>query len=81
MAHAAGEQAVTYDDGYFYPGPAIRGVPLTMAPLASQERIRPAMRKAYDEAAAKFPNASQLDAKPLVQAFDMWDKLVGSKTR
>lgn len=75
------QQAVTYDDGYFYPGPAIKGVPLTMAPAASQERIRPAMRPAYDQAVAKFPNASQLDAKPLVQAFDMWDKLVGAKIK
>jgi putative spermidine/putrescine transport system substrate-binding protein len=75
------QQAVTYDDGYFYPGPAIKGVPLTMAPMASQERIKPAMRAAYDEAVAKFPNTSQLDAKPLVQGFDMWDKLVGSKIR
>ena len=75
------QQAVTYDDGYFYPGPAIKGVPLTMAPMASQERIKPVMRAAYDEAVAKFPNTSQLDAKPMVQAFDMWDKLVGSKIR
>jgi len=52
-----------------------------MAPMASQERIKPAMRAAYDVAVAKFPNASQLDAKPLVEAFDMWDKLVGSKIR
>ncbi len=75
------QQAVTYDDGYFYPGPAIRGVPLSMAPMSSQERIKPAMRAAYDQAAAKFPNASQLDAKPLVEAFDMWDKLVGAKIK
>ncbi len=75
------QQAVTYDDGYFYPGPAIRGVPLTMAPAASQERIKPAMRPAYDQAVSKLPNASQLDAKPLVEAFDMWDKLVGAKIK
>jgi len=29
----------------------------------------------------KLPNASQLDAKPLVAAFDMWDKLVGAKIK
>jgi putative spermidine/putrescine transport system substrate-binding protein len=75
------EQAVTYDDGYFYPGPAIRGVPLSMAPQASQEKIKLVMRPAYDRAVERYPNASQLDAKPLVEAFDMWDKLVGSKIR
>jgi putative spermidine/putrescine transport system substrate-binding protein len=75
------QQAITYDDGYFYPGPAIRGVPLGMAPQASQDRIRPAMRAAYDEAVAKYPNESQLAAKRLVQAFDMWDKLVGAKIK
>jgi len=75
------EQAVTYDDGYFYPGPAIKGVPLSMAPMASQERIRQVMRPAYDRAVETLPNASQLDAKPLVEAFDMWDKLVGSKMK
>ena len=75
------QQAVTYDDGYFYPGPAIKGVPLTMAPQASQDRIKPAMRAAYDEAVAKLPNATQLDAKTMVAAFDMWDRLVGAKIK
>ena len=28
------QQALTYDKGYFYPGPAIKDVPLTMAPTA-----------------------------------------------
>jgi putative spermidine/putrescine transport system substrate-binding protein len=75
------QQAITYDDGYFYPGPAIKGVPLTMAPQGSQDRIKPAMRAAYDEMVAKLPNASQLDAKTMVAAFDMWDKLVGAKIK
>ena len=30
-------QAMTYDDGYFYPGPAVKDVPLSMAPAASQK--------------------------------------------
>ena len=46
-------QAMTYDDGYFYPGPAVKDVPLSMAPAASQDaiagirpaRIRPADRR------------------------------------
>ena len=26
------QQAYTYDEGYFYPGPAVKGVTLDMAP-------------------------------------------------
>ncbi|HET6451620.1 MAG TPA: extracellular solute-binding protein [Spirochaetia bacterium] len=75
------QQAVTYDEGYFYPGPAIMGVPLTMAPQASQDKVRQAIRPMYDQMVAKLPNTSQLDARPMVTAFDMWDKLVGSKIK
>jgi len=52
-----------------------------MAPQTSQDRIKPAMRAAYDEAVAKLPNATQLDARTMVTAFDMWDKLVGAKIK
>jgi putative spermidine/putrescine transport system substrate-binding protein len=71
---------VTYDDGYFYPGPAIKGVPLGMAPEKSQARIRPAMRPEYDKAVADLPSTTQLDPTAMVTAFDMWDKLVGSQS-
>ncbi len=33
-------QAVTYDKGYFYPGPAVKGVTIDMAPKDSQDAIR-----------------------------------------
>jgi putative spermidine/putrescine transport system substrate-binding protein len=75
------QQAVTYDTGYFYPGPAIKGVPLSMAPQASQDKIKAFYRPAYDKMIEKLPNAPQLDAKPMVEAFDMWDKLVGAKIK
>jgi putative spermidine/putrescine transport system substrate-binding protein len=75
------QQAITYDNGYFYPGPAIKGVPLAMAPQANQDKIKAFVRTAYEEAIVKLPNTTQLDAKPLVAAFDMWDKLVGSKVK
>ena len=75
------EQAITYDNGYFYPGPAIKGVPLSMAPQANQDKIKAFVRQAYEDAIVKLPNTTQLDAKPLVEAFDMWDKLVGSKVK
>ena len=32
-------QAMTYDKGYFYPGPAVKDVPLSMAPADSQKLI------------------------------------------
>ena len=33
------QQAMTYDKGYFYPGPAVKNVPLSMAPKESQDII------------------------------------------
>lgn len=74
-------QAITYDNGYFYPGPAIKNVLITMAPQANQDKVTPAIRPEYDKAISSFPNATQLEAKPLVQAYDMWDKLVGAKIK
>jgi putative spermidine/putrescine transport system substrate-binding protein len=75
------QQAVTYDSGYFYPGPAIKGVPLSMAPKDSQDKVKPAIRDSYEKAIKDLPSATQLDAKPLVEAMDMWDKLVGAKIK
>ena len=75
------QQAVTFDNGYFYPGPAIKGVTLDMAPAASQKAVRGAMRPAYDKAAAELPYTTQLDSAALVKAMDMWDDLVGAKTQ
>ena len=39
------QQAITYDKGYFYPGPAVKDVTLSMAPKESQDAhqgVRPA---------------------------------------
>ncbi|HUX42637.1 MAG TPA: extracellular solute-binding protein [Rectinemataceae bacterium] len=75
------QQAVTYDDGYFYPGPAIKGVPISMAPAHSQQVVTAAMRPAYDKAMNDLPNTPQLDSAALVKAMDMWDELVGAKVK
>jgi putative spermidine/putrescine transport system substrate-binding protein len=75
------QQAVTYDKGYFYPGPAINKVPISMAPQASQDAVKAAMRPEYDKAVKDLPNTTQLGSAPMVEAFDMWDKLVGAKTK
>ncbi|HBE77159.1 MAG TPA: ABC transporter substrate-binding protein [Firmicutes bacterium] len=74
-------QAYNYDNGYFYPGPAIKNVPITMAPADKQTKIKAAMRKYLDDAITKYPSTTQLDAEALTTACDMWDKLVGAKIK
>ncbi|HET9959854.1 MAG TPA: extracellular solute-binding protein [Polyangiaceae bacterium] len=74
------QQALTYDKGYFYPGPAVKNVPLSMAPAESQNVIKEFGRPEYDEWIANFPHAQPLDAKMLVEAFKRWDEEIGVKT-
>jgi putative spermidine/putrescine transport system substrate-binding protein len=74
-------QAITYDNGYFYPGPAIKDIPLTLAPADTQKKVTAAMRPEYDKAIKDFPNETSLDPAAMVVAFDMWDKLVGAKIK
>jgi putative spermidine/putrescine transport system substrate-binding protein len=75
-------QALTWDKGYFYPGPAIKNVPLSMAPKASQDVIKEFGRPEYDDILSKYPQAQQLEAKAMVAAFRKWDEEVGArKTR
>jgi putative spermidine/putrescine transport system substrate-binding protein len=74
-------QAYTYDNGYFYPGPAIKGVTLAMAPAKNQQAIGPAIRPAYDKAIVALPSTTQLNSAALVEAMDMWDQLVGAKVK
>ncbi|TCC65944.1 extracellular solute-binding protein [Kribbella pittospori] len=71
------QQAKAYDKGYFYPGPAIKGVDLSKAPQESQDAITEFGRPEYDKLIADNPNEVPLDAKALVAAFDKWDREVG----
>jgi putative spermidine/putrescine transport system substrate-binding protein len=71
------QQAFAYDDGYFYPGPAIEGVGLDMAPEKSQKVIEEFGRPEYDELIESRPKETPLLGKPLVDAFDKWDREVG----
>ncbi|RCG20188.1 extracellular solute-binding protein [Sphaerisporangium album] len=71
------QQAVTYDKGYFYPGPAVKGVTLAMAPPESRQAIKDFGRPEYDRLIEQNPKAVPLDAKALVAAFDKWDKEIG----
>ena len=41
-------QAYTYDKGYFYPGPAVKNVSLSMAPKESQDAIKEYGRPEYE---------------------------------
>jgi putative spermidine/putrescine transport system substrate-binding protein len=72
------QQAMTYDKGYFYPGPAVKNVPITLAPKESQDVIKEYGRDEYAGWIAKFPHAQPLDSKPMVEAFRIWDQQVGA---
>lgn len=48
-------QAATYDKGYFYPGPAVKGVTLAMAPQDSQDVIKEYGRPEYDGLIGSLP--------------------------
>ncbi|PRF96850.1 ABC transporter substrate-binding protein [Burkholderia ambifaria] len=73
------QQAMTYDDGYFYPGPAVKGVTLEMAPAHSQEVIRKFGRPEYAKLLAERPHVQPLNAQAMVAAFQKWDREIGSQ--
>jgi putative spermidine/putrescine transport system substrate-binding protein len=73
------QQAIAYDDGYFYPGPAVKGVDISMAPQHSQDVIAKFGRPEYAALIADHPVQTSLPAAAQVTAFDTWDRLVGSK--
>lgn len=71
-------QAYTYDEGYFYPGPAVAGVTLDMAPPESQAAIEEFGRPEYDDWIANNPVETPLEPAQLVVAFRKWDEEVGA---
>jgi putative spermidine/putrescine transport system substrate-binding protein len=73
------QQAIAYDDGYFYPGPAVKDVTLDMAPQHSQDVIKQFGRAQYDQWISQYPVESSLPASDQVKAFDLWNRNVGSK--
>ncbi|MBV9752796.1 MAG: extracellular solute-binding protein [Hyphomicrobiales bacterium] len=72
-------QAFTYDEGYLYPGPAVKNVPLSMAPQKSQDIIAEFGRPEYARLIADNPIELSLTPDKLVLAFRRWDEEVGSK--
>lgn len=73
------QQAIAYDDGYFYPGPAVKGVKLSMAPEKSQQAIKKYGRDMYASLIKDNPKETSLPAKKQVAAFNKWNRVVGSK--
>ena len=71
------QQAKAYDTGYFYPGPAIKGVTLDMAPPESRKTIAQFGRPEYDALIANNPTAIPLATKDIVAAFNQWDRTIG----
>jgi putative spermidine/putrescine transport system substrate-binding protein len=73
------QQAVSYDEGYLYPGPAVKNVPLSMAPAKSQAAITEYGRPEYAALIAGNPIELPLTTDRMVVAFRMWDEKIGSK--
>jgi putative spermidine/putrescine transport system substrate-binding protein len=71
------QQAKAYDDGYFYPGPAVKGVDISMAPQKSQDAIKKFGRPEYDALIENNPKEVPLENKAMVAAFDKWDREIG----
>src|SRR5437899_1238752 len=72
-------QAYTYDKGYFYPGPAIKNVSLSMAPKESQDAIKEFGRPEYEGWLSEFPHTQSLEPKSQVEAFRSWDQQGGAQ--
>jgi putative spermidine/putrescine transport system substrate-binding protein len=72
-------QAYTYDKGYFYPGPAVKNVPLSMAPKESQDALKEYGRPEYDKWLAEFPHTQSLEPKAQVEAYRIWDQQIGAQ--
>src|ERR1035437_1729548 len=73
------QQAISYDDGYFYPGPAVKGITLDMAPATSQARIKDVIPPQFATWIDQYPLKPSLPADSQVTAFDLWDKNIGKK--
>jgi putative spermidine/putrescine transport system substrate-binding protein len=72
------QQAFAYDEGYLYPGPTVKDVPLSMAPPESQKAIQEFGRPEYDHLIADNPIETPLGAKEMVAAFKKWDEEIGA---
>jgi putative spermidine/putrescine transport system substrate-binding protein len=72
------QQAKAYDKGYFYPGPAVKDVTLDMAPQESKDALAKFGRPEYEQLIEDNPKETSLPAQQQVQAFQKWDREIGS---
>jgi putative spermidine/putrescine transport system substrate-binding protein len=72
------QQAKTYDNAYFYPGPAVKDVPLSRAPASSRQAVESVRRPEFDQMIKTLPIEMPLDTASLVKAFDIWDQRIGA---
>lgn len=75
------QQAYTYDEGYFYPGPAVKGVTVDMAPAESQKTMKEFGRSEYEQLIAGNPHELPLEPAPTNLAFRRWDEEIGAKRK
>ena len=71
-------QAYAWDKGYFYPGPAVKNVPLSMAPEQDQKIVKEYDRPFYAKLIAETPKNVPLPAQKMVYAFQRWDQQIGA---
>jgi putative spermidine/putrescine transport system substrate-binding protein len=72
-----GAQAHAYDNGYFYPGPAVKGVALTAASQTTQDQINQFLSPDYATWIANTTVVKPLSPTDLVTAFNMWTSTIG----
>lgn len=72
------QQAIAYDQGYFYPGPAVKDVTIDMAPQESQDAIKEFGRPEYADWIAGNPLEIPLEPAHIVDAFKIWDQQIGA---
>ncbi len=72
------QQAIAYDQGYFYPGPAVKDVTIEMAPQESQDTIKEFGRPEYADWIANNPLEVPLEPARIVDAFRIWDEQIGA---
>jgi putative spermidine/putrescine transport system substrate-binding protein len=76
----APQQAMVYADGYLYPGPARKAIPLSMAPAESQKVLGEFGRLSfYGPLLASTPVKAPLEPKPLIAMFRAWDEQIGGQ--
>ncbi|TPN06721.1 extracellular solute-binding protein [Mesorhizobium sp. B2-1-3] len=62
-------QAYSYDEGYLYPGPAVKNVPVSMAPQHSQDIVKRFGRDEYASLIADNPIELPLPPEKMIAAF------------